>query len=121
MARVITWVPNANYNDGVSNLVLPRGQASLTLTGNGGPRPGRVLITQAAEVEVALGLSAPGFVLIYNADTANYVRIGFSTGSYVLKWPAGFAAPLYLDPSQTSLFCIANTADCYVEFHGFDA
>ncbi len=52
---------------------------------------------------------------IVNADTGNYVRVGFSAGSYDIRLRPSQTALLPLEPATASLFLIADTASCEVE------
>lgn len=69
------------------------------------------------ETTVSLSdLTTPGWCKMTNLDATNYVQWGFSTGVYGGRLEAGESALFRLDPGLASIFCLANTAACDVEF-----
>ena len=68
------------------------------------------------EEELAQGadLGTPGYILIINHDTTNYVEVGSTTGVYDIKLIAGDVA-LYRHNSAT-VYAKANTGACLVEY-----
>jgi hypothetical protein len=69
-----------------------------------------------SEEELAQGadLGTPGFILVKNLDSTNYVEVGSTTGVYDIKLKAGEAA-IYRHNSAT-VYAKANTAACNVEY-----
>ena len=59
-------------------------------------------------------LGTPGYILIKNLDSTNYVEVGSTTGVYDIKLKAGEVA-LYRHNSAT-VYAKANTAACLVEY-----
>jgi len=68
------------------------------------------------EEEIAQGveLGTPGYLLIKNLDTTNYVEIGSTTGVYDIKLKA-LEFALYRHNSGT-VYALADTAACLVEY-----
>jgi hypothetical protein len=68
------------------------------------------------EEQLAQGadLGTPGYILIKNLDSTNYVEIGSTTGVYDIKLLAGEIA-LYRHNSAT-IYAKANTSSCNVEY-----
>lgn len=120
MNRTLSMALKAQMTDGISNFSFPQGKTSFTLTGTGGPKPGHVLATSAAEVTVTLSLTDPGWIWLYNEDPTNYVKVGFATGNYPLRVPPQVAYPIYVANGTTTLYVRADTADCGLHVLGLD-
>lgn len=96
----------------------PNGRTAITTTGNGIDHRkitvGTLEATHSIDAELTGGAGA-GAVFIRNADSTNFVKLGFATGVYYLRIPAGSAWVFYLDPAVDTLYLLADTAACEVE------
>ena len=59
-------------------------------------------------------LGTPGYILLKNMDSTNYIEVGSTTGVYDIKLEAGEIA-LYRHNSAT-VYAKANTAACLLEY-----
>lgn len=72
-----------------------------------------IAITTPTLLVESASLGTPGYVFIKNLDATNFVSVGI-TGSYTVKLKAGeFALFRY---ASTSLYAVADTAACLVEY-----
>ena len=60
------------------------------------------------------------WLYIRNLDTTNYVQLGFATGVYGIRLRAGDFMLIPLEPG-TSIFALANTAACQVQYAVYEA
>lgn len=60
-------------------------------------------------------------VEIENLATANYVQLGYSTGVYVHRIPAGMGCFIPLEPAETQIFYLSNTAASPVRYRFIEA
>jgi len=59
-----------------------------------------------------------GYIWIMNHDATNYIDVGFTgTGVYELRLLAGQHALFPLLPTTATIFMLANTAACDIEFY----
>jgi len=77
------------------------------------------IATSEVEHTIEASIGNAGYCWIRNADTTNFVEVGFATTVYVIKLLAGQVALLPIQPAQASLFLKANTAavDCEIYIH----
>tara|TARA_R100000152_G_C6750327_1_gene173956 strand:+ start:280 stop:636 length:357 start_codon:yes stop_codon:yes gene_type:complete len=61
-----------------------------------------------------------GYAIVVNRDSTNYVELGFSTGSYVVKLLAGQVALMPLQSTISAIYLRANTAACDVQYKIFE-
>ena len=87
---------------------------SVTVTGDAFSHDVQSVGTTEEELAQGAELGTPGYVLLYNLDSTNYVEVGSTTGVYDIKLKAGEIA-LYRHNSAT-LYAKANTAACLVEY-----
>lgn len=68
-------------------------------------------------------LTTPGWARFLNLDATNFVKLGFSTGVYGIRLPADSDVPnlIQIDPAIDTLYLIADTAACIVEYEIFGA
>lgn len=60
-------------------------------------------------------------VEVENLASANYVQLGYSTGVYVHRLPAGMGAFIPLEPGETQVFYLSNTAASPVRYRFIEA
>ena len=70
--------------------------------------------TTEEELPQGADLGTPGFILVKNLDSTNYVEVGHSTGVYAAKLLAGEVCLFRLNSG--TLYAKANTAACLVEY-----
>ena len=73
--------------------------------------------TTEEEITISADVGDAAFVWIKNCDEDNYIQIGFATGVYNIRIPAGVSNLVSLDPATSSLFMKANTAACMVTMY----
>lgn len=103
-------------------LAFSKGGASVTraesikVTVTGDAFSHEVQSVGTAEEELAQGaeLGTPGYILIKNLDSTNYVEVGSTTGVYDIRLKA-LEVALYRHNSAT-VYAKANTAACLVEY-----
>jgi hypothetical protein len=119
MADTLT-ITSTITRTGSSNFSWTPNALTVTQAVVGGPTPGYVTIGTTVE-SISFGeLTTPGFVCIQNLDATNYIRWGFTSGTYGARVRPGRYAIIELEPG-TTLFLIANTAACKVNIYGFEA
>jgi len=114
MANELSLIVNLDFSKGGAT-VSRQYTKKVTVAGDA-YTSGIQAIGFAAEEEIAQGLelATPGYMLIKNLDTTNYVRIGSTTGVYDIRINAGEFA-LYRHNSAT-VYAIADTGICNVEY-----
>ena len=60
------------------------------------------------------------WLVLRNLDPTNYVQIGFSTGVYGIRLRAGDPMLIPLEPG-TTIYALANTASCKVQYFVYEA
>ena len=64
--------------------------------------------TAEEEISVPAAIATPGSVWIRNLSTVDYLRVGFASGDYPIKIPAGGVALVPLNEGVASLFMVAS-------------
>ena len=84
-----------------------------TVTGNSG-QLSTLTITQAGEIEYTFPTDVGDAheLVIENKDATNFIKLGFATGLYVIWIYPNDAVAINVDPTEASVFMIADTADC---------
>ena len=86
----------------------------VSVTGDSFTHEVQAIGTSEEEVAQGADLGTPGYVLLKNLDTTNYIEVGSTTGVYDIKLKAGEIA-LYRHNSAT-IYAKANTAECLLEY-----
>lgn len=60
------------------------------------------------------------WLVLRNLDPTNYVQIGFATGNYGVRMRPGDPMWIPLEPG-TTIYAIANTASCKVQYFVYEA
>lgn len=87
---------------------------SLDVTGDAFTNGVQQIGTSEESISISADIGTPGYVLLCNLDSSNYVEFGSTTGVYDIKLKAGEVA-LYRHNSGT-IYAKANTSPCNVEF-----
>ena len=115
MANEITISANLSFSKG---LVEPASKAislSVTVSGTDYVKMTQTIGFAAAEAINLGDITTPGYILISNLDTTNYVTLRDGAGGAdVVKLKAGEAALFRVGAS--ALYALANTAACVVEY-----
>jgi len=77
--------------------------------------------TSEEEVTISAEIGDCGLCVIQNLDATNFVEVGFATGVYPIKIPAGQFALIPLAAATASLFLMADTDACDVKFYVHEA
>jgi len=83
----------------------------------------RILEIGTVEEEIAISseITSCGLCVIQNMDGENFVDVGFETGVYPIRIPAGLFAIVPLTPATSSLFLQADTGACDVKLYVHEA
>lgn len=87
---------------------------SVTVSGNAFTHQVQEVGTGEEELEQGTDLGAPGYLLLKNLDSSNYVEVGSTTGVYDIRIRAGEVA-LYRHNSAT-IYAKATGGACDVEY-----
>lgn len=116
MANEFTTSLSLKVENGSFSYSRSWGSKKTNQAGLGGLYPGTV---SAGTVEGSVVMTGYGFCVLQNLDAANYVQIGFATGSYKIRLRPG-GPPLYLElEPATTIFYKANLAACEIDIIGF--
>jgi hypothetical protein len=113
MANELTIAASLRFVKGDSNELFNKSGIQLDVSGTD-----YVKLTQTvgtSEEALSLGdLTTPGYALIYNRDSTNFVSVRSGTGAdNLVKVPAGGIALFMIEASAP--FVIADTASCQIE------
>ena len=115
MADEITVNQSLRVSNGNFSFRREVGFSTFDQTTAGGGNPGTVNIGTSEESVTFGDITTPGWAIMTNLDTTNFVKWGFSTGVYGGRMePGETAGPFRLDPALASLYMIADTAACNV-------
>ncbi len=70
--------------------------------------------TVEESIEQGADVGTPGYIMIKNTDSTNYIEVGSTTGVYDIRINAGEVA-LYRHNSAT-IYAKANTGACLIEY-----
>jgi len=107
-----------NVTDGS---VVGESSRTKTTTGDAAWEQKGSVGTTEEEWTIGVEVGNAGYCVIRNFDTANYLEVGFSTGSYPIRILAGDTDKYSLSPTQASLFLKANTAAVKAQVRVFEA
>lgn len=71
--------------------------------------------THVISTEITGGSNKPGWCVIQNRDTTNYVQIGIATTAYFARLEAGKSMLLQLENTVTTFYLKAHTAAVEME------
>lgn len=111
---------SASIND-TTNGVNQSANKTVTTTGEGIVQRVLSVGTTEEEVTIATGIGDCGYAMVKNLDATNFVEVGFATGVYPIKIPAGQFALIPLAAATASLFLMADTDACDVKFYVHEA
>lgn len=119
MANEIRYSLSFQLSNGNNDYTYQKG-VSVDQAAEGGPSPGTVNVGTVEETIDLSELGSEGMAVLINLDDTNYVQLGASAGSYLLKLMPGEPQLVRLTPGLT-LYAKANTATCIVAFNIFEA
>lgn len=78
---------------------------------------GRLSIGTSEEtISIPADIGDAGQMVLINRDDTNYVKVGISTGAYFGRLLPGVPAVVGLEPAIDTLYLVADTADCDVQY-----
>lgn len=113
MANELSIMVNLSFSKGGAE-VTKSCNKNVTITGDAFTHGVQSVGTSEEELVQGAELGTPGYMLVINLDSTNYVEIGSTTGVYDIKLKAGEFA-LYRHNSAT-VYAKANTGTCLVEY-----
>lgn len=108
MANEITVTVGLAHN--VQGIVYPLTAKTITQTGTNRVSGTATVGTSESSISIS-GVGTAGVAMLKNLSSTATVQIGYETGAYFSKLPAGAAEPVYLDPSVTTLYVKASAAN----------
>lgn len=113
MANELKIVAGMNFSKGGAK-ANRRFSESVDVTGDAFTHQVQSVGTTEEVLEQGAEVGTPGYMIVKNLDTTNYIEIGSTTGVYDIKLKAEEFA-LYRHNSAT-IYAKANTAACLVEY-----
>lgn len=113
MANELTLRASLSFSKSGAQVQRSEG-ITVSVTGDAFTHETQSVGTSEEQLAQGADLGTPGYVLVINHDTTNYVEVGSTTGVYDIKLLAGEFA-LYRHNSAT-VYAKANTAACLVEY-----
>ncbi len=113
MANELNIIAGLTFNKGGGN-VSRRESLSITVSGDSFSHEIQSIGTVEEAVVQGNELGTPGYVMLKNLDSTNYIEIGSTTGVYDIKLKAGEVA-IYRHNSAT-IYAKANTSACLLEY-----
>lgn len=123
MAGELTFSLFMKFNPG---LVIAQQQSSGTITadvtGNEYTRMTQNIGT-SAEAVVQGSVGTPGYILVHNLDTTNFVELGYDDTGFkpTVKVPASGWAFFYVSAAAATLQAKADTGACDIEYFLLEA
>ncbi len=120
MADELKIVANLSFSKGGAKVTR---QVSIKVDIAGDAFAHGVQDVTTGEVELAqlAAVGDPGWVLIINLDSTNYIEVGATTGVYTIKILAGEFALYRHDKEETvTILAKANSGTCSVEYFIFE-
>lgn len=99
---------------GTTDRVQKEVKGSFDVSGDSFIHQTLVIGTSEEEVQFGADIGSSGWCFLKNHDATNYIRVGAITGQYSIKLKPGEFALFRLNP--LSLYAIADTASCSMEF-----
>lgn len=114
MANELTVTANLKFIKGESNVFFAKSGVSLDVAGTDYVK--RTQTVGTSEEALGLGdLTTPGYILIFNRDSTNFISVRPGTGeNNLVKIRAGGIA--LFECEATAPFVIANAANVQVEY-----
>lgn len=112
-------MPETQVTAGLYNVDTQEGVLStITVTTTGThEQSGRVSVaTSETTVGVGADIGDAGYLYLKNWDDTNYVQVGFSTGVYPIRLEPGSVSVVQVQPSISSLYCLADTASVDLQY-----
>lgn len=113
MANELSLIVNLDFSKGGAE-VSKQYSKKVTITGDAFTNGIQAIGVAEEEIAQGIDLGTPGYMLIKNLDTTNYVEVGSTTGVYDIKLKA-LEFALYRHNSGT-VYAKADTDTCNVEY-----
>lgn len=85
---------------------------TITTAASGKNEQRQAITTSEVTITIPAAIGDAGICVIENHDATNFIKVGFSTGSYHMRIPKAQLQQLWLEPTVTALYLIADTASC---------
>ncbi len=114
-----------SLNTSVNNVAVAMAKTfTETTTGEDYDAGSVSVTTSAAQLSLKAALGTVGFMIVYNADDTNYIRIGdWNSGTpqvWFTRVPPQRAVLIYPDLAANDIAVIADTATCLMQFVAFE-
>lgn len=93
---------------------------TYTTTNSGKNEQRQSITTSEVTITIPASIGDAGLCVIENHDATNFIKFGFATGNYVQRIPKGQSVQLWLEPTVTTLYAIADTATSEASFVTFE-
>lgn len=90
----------------------------VTMAGNDHSHGTQVIGIVDEQIALGADIGTLGYVLIVNLDPTNFVRVGVEAENYAIKIKPG--EPQLFRPAANTLFAVADTAACKIQFFAFE-
>lgn len=114
MANEISITTGLSCTNGTFKVLAQTVNKKYDQTTARGGQPGVLSIGSLSEETVTFTDITPGWCMITNLDSTNFVDFGFSTGVYGLTLPPEASIVVKFKAGMT-LYALADTADCDVQ------
>lgn len=119
MPNEITVVTGLKVNNG--NLIIRQSNETSQFDQSSALGSNFTSTISTTEETISFGDVTPGFVKFTNLDDTNFVQLGFVTGDYSMRLLPNKGVALFYLESGTSVFALADTADCNIQIEAFNA
>ncbi len=120
MADELTIRATLSFTKNSTNVELSAGPSDFDVTGTNAMKHRQEIGTSEEAVTIG-NVAAGGYILVVNRDATNYVTLRPGSGlTDLIRLEAGDFALFRLDDSAT-LYALANTAACEIEYAIIDA
>jgi len=114
MSNEITMNVGFSMSSGNYSVSEPASSTRFNQLTPGGGGPGLVAISTGEHQQISFGDITPGFILMRNMDTGNYVNYGNVSGNLDFKLRPNKGPGLIELDSGGQLWMVANTSGCNV-------
>lgn len=114
MANELSNLFRLNWVNGTRKL-FRKFSHSVTVTGTDAASFHQNIGTSEEVLAFPADFGTPGYMMLINHDTTNYIEVGPSTGNYLIKIEKGEACQFRATVAKTSFYCKANTGACDLE------
>ena len=118
MADELSLMVTLSFSKGGAKIPPRQVSKKVTITGDAFTHGVQTLVA-ASEAEIAqvAALGNPGWVLIINLDSTNFIEVGALTGEYTIKIEAGeFALSRHDIEVSATILALADTGNVNIEY-----